>query len=275
MVREGLGDLLEHSAEGKVDELVLREDALAVLGLYVGDLVVGGRADLAGHAVAARTRSRAACLASRGGSSGLRARFPRLPLAEERDELREHDRRVLDLARPALHPLKRDETRVPTGGQGVERFRERKVALAGHAVVDGARAVDDGILHVDVLDPPVEVFPGSLGALAEEAEGVMDVPERGDRVASDRVEEAREPLRVGVDAVRLDEEGHAARLCADGEPLQDRDDFSVVDLTRGRGMRVGEHADEGRARLGGEVDIFPDLGRRGLSAVLGGKHAVR
>ena len=103
---------------------------------------------------------------------------------------------------------------------------------------------------------------------------MVDVPERRDVGAPDFFQQPGEAAGISVGAVRLDEEGDPSPLGVRREPFQDPLDRSVVDLAGGRGLSVGQQADEGSLHLRRQVDILSDLGGGRPLPIPRRKHAV-
>ncbi len=103
-----------------------------------------------------------------------------------------------------------------------------------------------------------EVRERGLGLLAEEAPGVLEVPERADVGRVDRVEDAGETSRVGVVGLGLDQDRHVVDGGEAGEVLEGVDDLGVVDVAGGTEVAREEDADEGAAQLAGELEVGHD-----------------
>ena len=135
---------------------------------------------------------------------------------------------------------------------------QRQVAVAHHAVLE--RAVDDlAVLYVDVADVAAEVLNGLRRRFTHIAVRVVHIPKGCDALAVNGIEQLSEPLRVGVDAVRLDEQRDAEALGDDAEHVEHVGDVVVVDLALRLGVQVGEHADVRRAEFLRQHDVLRDL----------------
>ena len=102
---------------------------------------------------------------------------------------------------------------------------------------------------MDVADVAAEVLHRLLGRFAHVAVRVVHIPKGRDALCSSRCRAAFQPLRIGIDAVRLDEQRDAETLGDDAEHVEHVGDVVVVDLTLRLGCRSPSYADVRRAEL--------------------------
>ncbi len=133
---------------------------------------------------------------------GVAAHIPR--------ELREDDSGVLQVLRPALHPLKRHVAFIVDRAKGVHHLVDWQVALAHHAVFNLA-VFHHGIFDMDIFYVRAEVLQRLFRRLARDAVGVVRVPQRGDGVVRHLLQQVTQTGGIGVYAVALHQQGNAFR----------------------------------------------------------------
>ena len=226
LIRELLDHLVEDIREGEVDERLLRPDVFAgACAVLLQRGFCGTPVEVVAHIV---------CKA------------------------REHHAGIGKLARPALDPLERHVAVVADAEQGVKHFLERQVAVAHQAVFEHA-VLHGAVLHMDVADVVAEVRNGFLGRFAHVAVRMVHIPQRGNALAVDGVEQLSEAFCIGVNTVRFDQQRDTETLGDDAEHVQHVRNVIVVDLALRFGMEIGEHADIRCAELLREHDVLRDL----------------
>ena len=233
-----IGELLHHAVkhlgEGQIDERFLLPDIFAGFGVVVVEVLTGvSLTDIPVHEIG---------------------------------EMGENDGRVAQVRRPALDPFEGDVPLVIDGAQGEHHIVDGQIALAHKAVFDLA-VFHDGILRVDIFNVCAEVLHRGFRRFAGDAVRVMDVPQGGDVVAGDLVQDFGKALGITVNAVCLHRQGDAGRFRHGGEAAQGLYDHCVVDLAVRGGELVGEHADKRRFELAGEVDVLRELFKRLVGAL--------
>ena len=110
-----------------------------------------------------------------------------------------------------------------------------------------------------MADVAAEVLHRLLGRFTHVAVRVVHIPKGRDALAVHGVEQLSQPLRIGIDAVRLDEQRDAEALGDDAEHVEHVGDVVVVDLALRLGVQVAEHTDVRRAELLRQHDVLRDL----------------
>ena len=189
------------------------------------------------------------------------------------DVLREHDARVVHVLAPVAHPLQRHEALVVDGAQREHHVGDGQVALAHHAVGEHAVAVD-GVLDVHMLDVVAQVGQRLLGGLAHEAIRMVQIPQRADAVRGKVGQQVAQARGVGVHAVGLHQQHHAARFRLGDQRAQLLLDQLVVHLARRRSAHVAHDADKRRVQLLRQVDIVRQLRDIAVTILRNGKRAA-
>ena len=266
LIRELGRDLIEHLTEGHLDEHVLLEHSLALAFFDILDI---GRNDLD------RSLRTNLCLAFflRRLDHFLRA-LGLLPGPYEVDELREYDRRTLNLFGPSLYPLEGYESVVAVFIQQLEKRFQRKISVSRQTVSHGSVVFLDGILHVDIADILTDICPCGLDGLAEITERVMHVPEYFYIRRIYRLDEFTKTRGICIDTIGLDKQCDILALAQRSQILKSGDDLLIIDFAFRCRMGIREDTYIGSSALIGKCDIFTDLGRRDLGAVFVSQYAV-
>ena len=267
LIRELGRDLVEHLTECHVNEDVLFKHSLALAFFNVLDV---GRNDLDRSL---RTNL-CLCLLLRRFDDLLCA-LGLFPCSYEVDELREYDRRALDLLCPSLYPLEGYESVVAVLIKQLEKRLQREIAVTRQTVRDGTVFFLNGILHVDVADILTDVCPSCLDGLAEITERVMNVPQYFYIRRIYCLDEFSQTGCICIHTVGLNEEGNVLAFAERSQILEDRNDLFVIDFAFRCRMRVSKDTNVGSTALICQCYIFTDLRRRDLSAVFVSQYTVR
>jgi len=136
--------------------------------------------------------------------------------------------------------------------------------MAEHAVLEFAMG-QERVLDMDIADMAADGVPGLLRRLAEEAIGVVDIPEDADSRMVDGFEQGFESAGFGIDAIGLDQDGDVFPLGIVGQRGERTGDDGIVHRRLDLGGQVAEHPDEGDTCSGREVDVFKALGENLLA----------